>query len=67
MAGRFDESKRKFMFTDQQGNVLKGVNLVVVEGTYDNQKREFVDPPRVHSGFGWVRPERVANDIGCKL
>lgn len=28
---RFDENKKKFMFTDNDGNILEGVNLVVVQ------------------------------------
>ena len=64
---RFDEKKRKFMFQDDDGNILKTVNLVVVEGAYDNLKHEFIDAPRVVYGHGVVRPERVAEWCGAKL
>ena len=64
---RFDEKKRKFIFQDDNGNLLKTVNLVAVEGVYDNQNHEFVDPPRVVYGYGILRPERHAEMVGCKL
>lgn len=63
---RFNKDHKSLAFRDNDGNIHENLELIVVEGTYDHQKHKYVDPPRVTTGFGCVRAERVAELVGIK-
>lgn len=68
MPQRFEEKKQSLKFRDSKtGNILDGVELVIVEGAYDNQKREYVDKPTMVIGYGWVRPNQVAENSNIPI
>jgi len=64
--GRFVE-KKAFAFKAPESGVVSHVDLVVVEGIWDNRNHAWVDPPTISSGFGCVRPEAVAAKWGIAL